>query len=168
VRAADRDPARSYERLDESDLARLGRAPQKLNSARSSHATHTLIAGRTGCASSPWRKAVPSITCAAAAVYGTSTSSSASPKTRASRASSAAQSSPGTGVLPNSGAARTTRRNTSAVLLMSSSGLSPTGRTQSPGYENGWGSVQRKRYLVRPRLDLGMIGFFAEGQRGLA
>ena len=28
-------------------------APQKLNSARSSPATHTLIVGRTGCASSP-------------------------------------------------------------------------------------------------------------------
>src|SRR5215472_7666214 len=145
VRAADRDPARSYERLDESDLARLGRAAEaelseffarnprldgwqdrvRIIALAQGGAEHYLR-GRRGI----WDLDV--IVCFAE-------------DPRLPRGSSAARSSPGTGVLPNSGAARTTHRNTSAALLMSSSGLSPTGRTRSPGYENGWRSVQRKR-----------------------
>jgi hypothetical protein len=86
---SDGDPARFYERLDTSDLARLG-APHGLNSMRSSPVIRTLLAGGTGRASSPWRKAAPSITCAAAGESGTWTSSSASPQTRACRGCSAA------------------------------------------------------------------------------
>jgi hypothetical protein len=81
---ADRDPVRSYARLDKSDLVRLGRAAQAELEAFFARNPH-LAGWRTGCASSPSRKAAPSITCAAAAGYEISTSSSASRKTTGHR-----------------------------------------------------------------------------------
>ena len=73
------DQSRSYERLDESDLARLGRAAD------------AVLAGGTGFASSPSRKAAPNTICAGAGASGTLTSSSALPTTRGSRAYSGAR-----------------------------------------------------------------------------
>jgi hypothetical protein len=127
---ADRDPARSYARLDKSDLVRLGRAAQAELEAFFARNLH--LAGGTECASSPLHKAAPSITCAAAGGSEISMSLSASPKTRTCRTFSAAWSSPGTGAPPSSGAARTTRRNTPAALSMSLSGSSPTAPARPP------------------------------------
>src|SRR5438046_8994239 len=96
---ADRDPARSYERLDRSGVARLGRAAQAELEAFFARNPH--LAG--------WRDRVRIIalaqggaehSCAAAGGFETSTSLSASPKTRACRACSAAWSSPGIGGPP--------------------------------------------------------------------
>ena len=118
-------------------------APRKLNSQRSSPATRTLLAGGTGYASSPSRKAAPSITCAVAGGFEISTSLSASQRTHACRVFSAVWSSPGIGVPLSSGAARMTRRNTPAVLSMSPSGSSRTAPALSPGCESGWTDGQQ-------------------------
>ena len=134
---ADRDVARSYERLDRSDLARLGRAARAELEAFFARNPH--LAG--------WRDRVRIIALAQGAaehylrgrrgvrdldvIVCFAEDSRLPPLFRR-------MSSPGIGVPPNSGAARTTRRNIPAALSMSPSGSSRTAPARSLGCKSGW------------------------------